>query len=316
MMNYRNMPRYNCSKVDYKKELLKYKSALVALNSNPRWKSKIHQGVDEMDDKDLFLPIQFNLEVSSLETVDTPFVESCESELIEQDVEQGSLEFLSRETLGDSSIEDKIALLEKEPMITFKEEYGIDSEPGLFESDFFLYHGIRFGNQLEVLEKILKDKKILAGKYIDGYNHYYDNCNDGEYVSLINYSNSLEFETFIRNNICFVISPLVEAYKTKYLRSDEWNYMKKNKLPVKNRYSYARYEYQVKDQIPLEQVRAIGISGRYLLHIKLTQGYEMADWYKQQIIDLLEKYSIEIPIVDIDYYNTEVYLPNKEKVKK
>lgn len=306
-MNYNNIPKYhNFSKVDYKRELLKYKKAIVALNSDIRWKKKLYEKRMKVEIGN----VSASICTSSLRPPRTENLcnyeeldfELCERKLIDVAIEK------------DMDIERKIVQLEEEPMITFQEEHGITEEMCLYEQDKFLYHGIRLGNQLEILEKILRDKKILAGKYIDGYYHYDDNCNDGEYISLINYSDSLEFETFIRNNICFVINPLIEAYKTKYLQCDEWDYMKKNNLPVKNRYSYARYEYQVKDQIPLEQVRAIGISGRYLLYIKLTQGYEKADRYKQQIIDLLEKYSIELPIVDIDCYNTEVYFPKRKKL--
>ncbi len=304
-MNYINRSCYSRFRgIDYQKELLKYKRAIVALTSDKESRKKVHVKIKKIDFEDLFYDsYSSSLGLPKEEIQDGFGYISCEREVIDMSIDK------------NINIENKIAQLEKEPMITFQEEYGITEELDLFEQDKFLYHGIRFGNQLEVLEQILRDKKILAGKYIDGYYSFSDNCNDGEYVSLINYSDSTEFETFVRSNICFVISPLMDAYKTKYLSSEEWDYIKEHRIPVKNRYSYAKNEYQVKDEIPLEKVRAIGVSGISLLHMRLSKRNAEVNQYIQRIVDLLEKYSVDIPIVDIDCCNLELQYPHKEKVK-
>lgn len=185
----------------------------------------------------------------------------------------------------------------------------------LFDQESFLYHGLRnFDNitspkdGLEKLEGILKKGKILAGKYLEDYYPYSDNCNEGEYISLISYSDSIEFKTFVGENICLVISPFCQAYKTTYVPFDTWSYIKKNEIPIKNRYSYAHGEYHVKDSIPIEMVRAVGIP---YLSIRLQQNLEVANSYKEGIITLLNRYNVNLPIIDINCYNQIIY--QKEK---
>lgn len=162
-------------------------------------------------------------------------------------------------TNEENRIMREIESLDKTQVITFAKEHFIDYEPKLFEYDRLLYHGLRFQQNLEKLEGIFKERKILAGKYLDNFFNYSDNCNDGEYVSVINYNDSVEFKSFISENICLVISPLCNAYKTVYVSHDIWNYIKKHNIPVKNRYSYAKHEYQVKDLIPIEMVKAVSV---------------------------------------------------------
>lgn len=212
----------------------------------------------------------------------------------------------------DYNILKKIEKLEKEEMKTFSDIYSIDYEPDINEIDCFLYHGLRNQNNNNKLEGILKERKILAGKYLDNYSHYCDNCNDGKYVSLINYNNSIEFDEFVKKNTCLIISPLCNAYKTKYLTFNEWFYMKENNIFVKNRYSYAVNEYQVKDFIPIEMIRAIGIP---YTNIRLYDGMEKASKYLQDIIELLDIYKVELPIVDTSYRNRVLY-KNNSLVKK
>lgn len=83
-------------------------------------------------------------------------------------------------------------------MQTFSDIYSIDYEPDINEINCFLYHGLRNQKNNDKLEGILKEGKILAGKYLNDYSYYSDNCNDGEYISLINYNNSIEFEEFVK----------------------------------------------------------------------------------------------------------------------
>ena len=66
--------------------------------------------------------------------------------------------------------------LEQEDMLTSKDIfYTDDLAEERLNPYAFLYHGIRFDDKLKKLENILKEKKILAGKYINGYYNYFDN---------------------------------------------------------------------------------------------------------------------------------------------
>ena len=203
----------------------------------------------------------------------------------------------------------EIADFEKSPLITFSEEKSIDFEPDLFYRECYLYHGIRLYNQLEKLEGIFKERKILAGKYLENFYNFRDNCNDGEYVSLASFSDSLEFTTFVKKNISLIISPFCNAYKTMYVSSELWDRIKESNVSLKQRYSYARSEYQVKDYIPLEMVKAIGIP---YFDAMMSQGINRADSLKENIIELLERYEIDLPIVDISCYNDIIYSKSKK----
>ena len=88
--------------------------------------------------------------------------------------------------------------------------------------DDFLYHGIRNPNSLEKLENIFKDKMIKCGKNINGYMNYSDNCNKGEFVSLLRYSEDIGFDVFINENISLIILDDIECVKTTYLPFHEW----------------------------------------------------------------------------------------------
>ncbi len=213
-----------------------------------------------------------------------------------------------------NSFEIELEKLENKKMETFQSlhPYAIDDE--LYCVGNFLYHGIRFQDKLEKLESIFRDGKIKAGNYIKNYYPYDDNCNDGEYISLIDYprESNLEYNTFIKENISLVISPRCKAYKTIYVPYELWKEIKK--IPnLKNRYSYARCEYQVKEFIPLKKVKAIGIPYRYLVK---NNKKEVADFYRAEVIRLLEKYDVDIPIVDTSFFNDIIYIRNKNKVYK
>jgi len=206
-----------------------------------------------------------------------------------------------------------IEKIDKREIITFNEEFSIDFESELSYPNRFLYHGLRFQKYLEKLEGILKEGKILAGKHLKNYFNYSDNCNDGTHVSLARYSGCIEFETFVRQNMCLIISPLCEAQKTIYVPYEIWNYIKVNNIPTKNRYSYSNIEYQVKDFIPIKMIRAIGIPYSSII---IRNGIEFTEKYIQDIVDLLNKYNITIPIVDINNYNEIIYSPSKSQTKK
>lgn len=196
----------------------------------------------------------------------------------------------------------EILELEKEQMLTSIDIYG-DDEMDLNNVYWHFYHGIRFQKYLEKLENIFKCKKVLAGKYLDCYYYDYgDNCNMGEYVSLLSgdYYGTLEFQRFIRENVSLVISPLCNAYETKYVDFNVWEKVKKYKLKLKNLYSYMHGEYFCKDNIPLEMVRAIGVS-YHDLHCNGNGDY--ADQLLEDITTLMDKYDVKVPIVDTSMYN-------------
>lgn len=164
----------------------------------------------------------------------------------------------------------------------------------------FLYHGIRNQLYLEKLENIFKEKKILAGKYLKNYYNYDDNCNKGEYVSLINCfkTNRLSFATFIEENLSLLITPYCNAIETKYVDFYTWEKIKN--LHLKQIYSYLPGEYMCKDYIPLEYVKAIGVPYNKLVR---ERSKEYVDKLLNDIELLMQKYNIQLPIVDTSRYN-------------
>lgn len=217
------------------------------------------------------------------------------------------------------SLDLQIKQLEEKKMITFQEECFLEEgDFDFFEVECFLYHGLRYFDDKERFEEglkkltgILEKRKIVAGKYLEGYYPSLDNCNELEYVSLASYSDSIEFHTFVLPNICLLVRPSSPAYQTIYVPYETWEYMKKNKMELRNRYSYAHNEYHVKDSIPIDDVKAIGLPH---FNIRLSEGLSTANYYKEQIIDLLAQYDIDLPIVDTSCYNQVIY--QKEDSKK
>ncbi len=210
----------------------------------------------------------------------------------------------------------KILELDDNPIQTFIDinEY-IEDEPDITNFNCFLYHGIRFQQRLEKLEDIFKKKKLLAGKYLDDYRNYSDNCNEGEYVSLFGGEvlTSHEYDVFVKPNVSLVISPFCGAYKTIYVPYDTWCYIRDKKLQLNNRFSYMYNEYQIKNFVPLEMVRAIGIPYSLLTR---TKNKEEAELLKRDVIDLMDQYSISLPIVDTSNINRFLYNPQDEKEYK
>lgn len=219
--------------------------------------------------------------------------------------------------LDELKHENKFALhireLEKTTMETALDILGDGEDIELSSCYSFLYHGIRFQEYLEKLESIFQNRKILASKYLaDPFRmDYYDNCNEGEYVSLLGSPSleSIEYDTFVRFNVSLVLKPFASAYKTIYIPYEEWDYLKQQKLPVKNRYSYALGEYQVKDFVPIEMVVAIGMPYDYLRKVK---SISFAENYKEDIIKLMEQYHIVLPIVDTGDYNRILFQPKQK----
>lgn len=222
-------------------------------------------------------------------------------------INKQNIEELNTKNNYQLEIKEKFKKLESKRNETFKELNPYVSEnPNLLEYDSFLYHGIRFQNHLEKLEQIFMDNAILAGNYQKDYYGYSDNCNEGEYISLLGFNDyrDLSYRTFIMPNISLVISPECNAIQTIYLPFKEWEVISKQN--PQNRYSYTRGEYQVKQKISINLIRAIGIPARYL---RLTCREHLIEIYKNDILDLMYKYNVELPIVDTSNYNRPIFIP-------
>lgn len=199
--------------------------------------------------------------------------------------------------------------LEQQEMQTFYELHPYASETNNLEDiNSFLYHGIRYQKHLEILENIFKERMILAGKHIPEFPTYRlsDNCNDGEYISLLEYkfpNYQAQWDTFIKPNVTLVISPECDAKKTIYVPTHQWDDIKQNYPQTKNRYSYMEGEYQVKDFIPLSMVVAIGIPFQYLID-KIS--LEDANKLLEDTINLMETYEVYKPIIDTSFLNLPI----------
>ena len=204
-----------------------------------------------------------------------------------------------------SNIPYEIKKLEELPITTTNQNHEYDDyEPESF--DFiseYLYHGIRFQTYLERLENIFKEGKIVVGKYLPNYRFYDDNCNKGEYVSLLKLlgDNKLEYETFIlENNVSLLISPTCNAIETKYVSYGTWFDLQSKEYELKHLYSYMRGECMCKDYVSIDFVKAIGIPYQRLV---LYNKKEFADKLLEDIQTLMKQYNINLPIVDVSRYN-------------
>ena len=224
------------------------------------------------------------------------------------------MKYLNRIDIIKSDLPREVCELEKEDMVRSKDVFYLaNSDEERFNPYAFLYHGIRFDENLKKLEKILKDKKILAGKYIDGYYNYLDNANKGEYVSMSGYSEECNsgFDVFVKTNICLLISVNCNAILTKYVDYNTWEKIKEVK--TKNLYSYMSGEFMLKNFVPFEFVKAIGVPYKYLV---LSKGKEYADDVLNKIEQLIDKYGINLKVVDINSYNRTLIEVKKSTLKR
>lgn len=150
--------------------------------------------------------------------------------------------------LAKLSNKDPLKQLELEEEERFLDiRWSIEENPNIRSAYSHLYHGVRMDPDHKLFESILRDRKIKCANKIGLYRgSSSENCNEGEYVSLIHfeYEHELEFQTFIEENVSFIISPKLNPVKCKYLPYEEWEKIKKKLPKTKHRYSYARYEYQ------------------------------------------------------------------------
>lgn len=201
------------------------------------------------------------------------------------------------------NLKNKIDQIECTPVVTFSDVYPNSKDnKDLTAMENYLYHGVRFDNKLCKLENIFKTRKIVCGNNSPYYSNYGDNCNDGEYVSLVEYSKNAKstFDTFIIRTVSLIISPGVNAIKTEYLPFNEWDLISDKTSLLKHRYSYAKGEYQVKDFIPIEDVMAIGIPKALMVY---EGGGRYADYLLERVQELFLEYDISLPIVDTSNSN-------------
>lgn len=216
--------------------------------------------------------------------------------------------FAERELIRKSGLPEDVYIQEQEEM--YLSENLIPINDDTYNPHCYLYHGIRFQTYLEKLESIFKDNKILAGKYIPNNFNYDDNCNKGEYVSLTSYNDGIGFKTFIVENISLLVSPRCKAFLTKYVSYESWNQIKDKN--TKNLYSYMTQEYMCKDYVSVALVKAVGVPYRYYL---LKNGIEYADNILKDVKKLIDKYEINMGIVDTSNYNKVLIEPEKTKRK-
>lgn len=211
---------------------------------------------------------------------------------------------------------DKLARYEKMSLKTYIDYIGL-SKDDASRLGIMLYHGIRF-DAINRLESIFQTGSILCGNRISSSYKSYDgsrkylyissdsdeNCNMGRYISVMPYEDSLEFDTFVRQNIFFAIKGTIEAYKTIHLSYDDYCELRQSSINYKNLYSYAFNEYLVSDEISLEDVLYIGIDSRYHL--------DNYDKIVSDVKKLMTVYEITIPFMDI-HTNNELFCYNNDK---
>ncbi len=254
---------------DYKRDLIKYKMSLV----NTKTSRRNTLGVKS-----------FNLEQKKI----APINYDSTSKYLAADITDEEFELLFK-----INPELAVKLLDKRPVVSFREIYGITKEESLDNLDTFLYHGIRGVDCLSKLLNIIKDGKILSGNYIPGYFNYSDNCNLGEYISLTNYESEI-FSNFISPNIFLMISPLIPNLRTIYVPFEVWCYIKELDWPLKNLYSYASGEFLAPKEISWSDVRAIGIDRFNMSHCQ-NIIYDLKE--------LMERENITIPLYDIGMHS-------------
>lgn len=127
------------------------------------------------------------------------------------------------------------------------------------------------------------------------------------------------FETFIKDEFCFIITDEINAIKTKFLNPREFSteekmlkYVKKHN---KTRYSDMYDEWQVKDEIPLNKIVGIGLPFSYIeerINENLDNGFFMN---LKTLISLVV--ALNLDIVDTsDSMFIDDYENNKSDINK
>ena len=125
-------------------------------------------------------------------------------------------------------------------------------------------------------------------------------------------SNSLEFNTFVRENIFFVIKPTVNAIKTIFVPYGKYVEIRKLKRKTKQIYSYAREEYMVKGFISLEDCLCLCVDSRN--YNGMNNGMSEREVI-ERIIELMKFYDIKLPLIDFATKKVIYQEPNLETTK-
>ena len=105
-----------------------------------------------------------------------------------------------------------------------------------------------------------------------------------------------------------LVSPKCKAYLTKYVDYNTWDEIQNKE--TKNLYSYMEQEYMCKDFVSLDLVKAVGVPYRYYV---INKGVEYAVSILKDVKSLVDKYELNISIVDTSSFNK--ILIESEKVK-
>ena len=195
----------------------------------------------------------------------------------------------------EETFDEKIERLESLPSKTYFEELKINKDDLEMASMFPLYHGLRF-NSLEKLESIFKDNYVYCGNKINKvYYNDIENCNMGEYVSVTPYSDGVEFNVFVRENIFLVFKGNIEAINTYYLNYEDYVKLRESKRKTNNLYSYAFNEYLVKDSISLDDLLYVGIDSNFF-RSDINEVIE-------KVTSLMKQYNINADFIDISNNN-------------
>ena len=206
---------------------------------------------------------------------------------------------------NNEGLDDKINRLEELEPSRYTDIIGNSEKDAI---RYPLYHGLRF-NPIDKLESILISGYIYPGNkvpnkfssydgtihYLSGFYNDNENCNKGEYISLIPfYWDDIEFDTFIRSSIYLALRGDVNAIKTIYLKYEDYIKLRNSKRRTINLYSYAYNEYLAKDSISLDNLLYIGIDSRYFNIPGLDVNEVIA-----KVIELIDAYDIRVPFYDL-----------------
>lgn len=207
---------------------------------------------------------------------------------------------------GKDKLSDEIKDLENREMLSFLDIHTKATGKDLTKMDDFLYYSLGHQNYLEDIIEIFETRRIYPNRKINNKYYYKDNYKDQEYITLLEYDGDYgknfgsEYDTFIKPNIAFIISPQLNPKKSIYVSEFTLLEIKDSCPDPKNHYSCNRGEYLVKDYISLDNVKAIGIPYSELL----SEGKSyLAERWKEDIKALLEIYDLNLPIVDTSSKN-------------
>ena len=174
----------------------------------------------------------------------------------------------------------------------------------------YYYHGTDKNSFYKILEtkeikcrRLIEEEKINITRTVEktmgpGANGY-------EYISVCNknsfYDSEDAFNTFIRDQYCFIISDDVDAIKTINLRNknemnkyrDKLSYFACNNSDSEIRFSIMSDEYHIKTRIPLSKIIGFGFPFNRINSKELEYLFELSYELRLDIVNTSEPYFIE-----------------------